>query len=43
MGDNQDSSFDSRHFGYISDERLLGIVSRRVLPGTQERSLAARA
>jgi signal peptidase I len=30
MGDNPDHSFDSRHFGYVPAEQLLGVVHRKL-------------
>ncbi len=30
MGDNADESFDSRHFGFVPAERLLGVVFREL-------------
>ena len=28
LGDNPDESYDSRHFGYVKEEALLGVVHR---------------
>ncbi|HLJ99065.1 MAG TPA: signal peptidase I [Streptosporangiaceae bacterium] len=30
MGDNTDESFDSRHFGFVPAERLLGVAFRKL-------------
>jgi signal peptidase I len=30
LGDNPEHSYDSRHYGYVMVERLLGVVSRRM-------------
>jgi signal peptidase I len=33
LGDNPDSSYDSREFGYFPAERLLGVVMRQLRSG----------
>lgn len=30
LGDNASASYDSRHYGYVSADRLLGVVLRRI-------------
>ena len=36
MGDNADDSFDSRHFGFVPAERLLGVVYRKLDQGSRQ-------
>lgn len=30
LGDNASASYDSRHYGYVTADRLLGVVLRRI-------------
>lgn len=34
LGDNASESYDSRQIGYVPADRLLGIVTRRIQPGS---------
>ncbi|MCQ0009633.1 S26 family signal peptidase [Actinomadura madurae] len=36
LGDNPDRSLDSRHYGYLSGDGVLGVVVRRLEPPGKE-------
>jgi signal peptidase I len=37
LGDNTDGSIDSRHFGYLSGDGVLGVVVRQLPPSDKQR------